>query len=561
MKNLEQLQAEITEDVNASQTLKEWEAVTEVTHVGIENPSTEEFNNRREQAHKNGKPFKFSTVSGRTYFSTYPDYAEAVFQSVADEDWNTTVATSEALTTDAKTVSAEQYEFALDMLTEAQGQLAKIGVELPTEKALNTQQAVREYAKTLLENQQEAQELNPQGHAQMVSKELTRLQVREAAQMELELLKSGADLTAFANAMTLEQGLEEEFPEQEWRVKNMFRVGHVTTVAAVRKAGKSSFAINRLKSFADGVKLFGYYETKPAEGNICYMNYELSDAEMYAWFKSLDIKNKHKIIPVNARGANLYIRNPQVAEAMIEFLNTNNVEILEIDPLSAALGSGTTSDDAVAADWIGALQRIIRHTKVKDVIISTHMGTSALESDASKGKKRTIGSYRWESFTDNNMIFERVDRNTSQISSEGRDIFLDPIRVEFDPETRLMSYKGEAIEEKEYQKAQLRWEFAQNLITAETDEDGWIAIGSIIKDMVGDNKTKKAQLKEAHEAWVDLGNFERRTGRSRAIMLRFTELGSSLFEKYREPSSMQGVYDQMVSDNRMLEEQRQNRGL
>lgn len=446
------------------------------------------------------------------------------------------------------TVSRGEYDLALNQLAEAQGELAKVGVEIPTDKAKNEEAAAREYAKRLRKAQADARENNPEGFAKLVSEELHRLQAREAAKKEHDLAKLDIDLSILENPMTLEDWLnEEDEDDDEWRVKNLMYQGHITTIAAPAKAGKSSFALNRLKSYADGTPLFGHFPVTQVQGNICYMNYELSAKQFKRWIRSIDIENRDKIIPLNLRGKEYFIQHRPVADALIDFLNANNVELLEIDPLQAAFIGQITSDED-AADWINALQRIVAKTGVKDVVVTTHTGHN-------RENRRSIGSARWVGFPDNLMLFERVEgeENITQLEIEqGRDITLDPIRLQFDPESRIMRYKGGAKDKVNLEDAKLRHRYVKALVDYEDEMvafngEDWIPANDLMKTITNGKRSDDDTLRSSLKVWIDLGMLEEETGPRRKKLVKFTEFGLKTFEDANAPEDLEHIIDGLVA--------------
>lgn len=271
----------------------------------------------------------------------------------------------------------------------------------------------------------------------MVELELAQLRAKEEARLRYKTENTEADLSLFDGTLSLTEALQARYELPEWRVKGLLRVGHITTVAGMAKSGKTSLLVNRVKSFVDGNKLFGEYDMGvPMTGNVGIWNFELTPGQMVDWFRKAGINGTDKVRLVNARGAGLYIQNQLVVSKAIEWINRNNIEILEIDPLQAAF-IGSINDDKDAASYIAALQYIQKESCVKDIILTTHMGHAAKNNVEAQ---RSIGSARWEGFPDNQWIYGREIGKPSKLRIDrGRDVFLEEISLEMDEETKILT--------------------------------------------------------------------------------------------------------------------------
>lgn len=321
-------------------------------------------------------------------------------------------------------------------LSAAKQMIRDLGLIAPSDiPAVAAQQAdqVAEIAKAIVKKKTENDKLL---EWQKIQLELGNIKARKEAERLYKTENTDADLSLFDGTLSLAEALQADYELAEWRVKGMLRVGHITTVAGMAKAGKTSFLVNRVRSFVDNRKLFGEFEVgKELTGNVGVWNFELTPGQMVDWFRKSGIVNTHKVRLVNARGAGLFIQNELVVEKAIEWINRNEIEVLEIDPLQAAFQGSIISDED-AADFITALQRIQKESCVSDIILTTHMGHAARNDPAAQ---RSIGSARWEGFADNLIIFTREDGKPAKLRIDrGRDIQLDEISLEMDPETKLL---------------------------------------------------------------------------------------------------------------------------
>lgn len=282
---------------------------------------------------------------------------------------------------------------------------------------------------------------------ELVAYEMLNLQAKEEAKRKYMVANTTADLGVFENSPNLYEAFQLDYETEEFRIDRLLRVGHITTVAAPAKAGKTVLQINRVKSYVDRVPLFGEFEVvTPPEGNIGVWNLELTPGQMISWYKKAGIQNTQKVFVINGRGADLYIQNDLVLERAIKWCKEFDIEILEIDPLQAAFLGGISSDED-AGTYIRALQRLQREAEV-DIVLTTHMGHAASKDDDAK---RSIGSARWEGFTDNAWIYER-DHSTNLNSlfiKKGRQTEIDKFQLELNLDTFILTHKGEQKVNKE----------------------------------------------------------------------------------------------------------------
>ncbi|APX03381.1 AAA family ATPase [Arthrobacter sp. QXT-31] len=360
---------------------------------------------------------------------------------------------------------------------------------------------------------------------ELVEVELANKRAREEANRRYKVENSDADLSLFDSCMDLHTALTMPEEPMEWRVKHLLMVGHITTVTAPAKAGKTVLQVNRVKSYVDGTPLFGRFPVKPVEGNVAVWNYELMPNQMHDWFRRAQIVNRHKIFVMNMRGAGLFIQNEVVLERAIKWLRDNKIEILEIDPLQAAF-LGSVNSDEDAADYITALQRLQKESGVKDIILTTHMGHAG-KSNAEF--ERSIGSARWEGFPDNMWIYKREGDTAYLRIDKGR---MDPV-PEFaltrDPATNMLTHMGD----NSGQEASKANDLFREVIRTLADGIQKLKTKDVVEKIAGSATKKKQEVRSILEELSEWGllteeNVKQESGQ-KAAMVQMNSSGCGLF--------------------------------
>lgn len=228
----------------------------------------------------------------------------------------------------------------------------------------------------------------------------------------------------------------------EWRIQGLMQIGHNVTMAARYKVGKTTKTTNLIKSLVDRSPYLGSFATRAVTGNVVVFNHELSDTQFTAWLRKARIRNTDRVIPVNLRGKGLYLQDEAAQEWAIELLRKYNAEVWIIDPLQAAL-RGTVNDDTVASEWIAAADRVKAEAGVSEMFLVTHTGHLSKADEAGRStNERSAGSARWSGWPDALWIYTMDAEGTRYLSAEGRDIALEEIGLDFDPQTLELTSKG-----------------------------------------------------------------------------------------------------------------------
>jgi RecA-family ATPase len=414
-------------------------------------------------------------------------------------------------------------------LSAAKQFIRDLGLHAPSDLEYVAQKQADEVNRAMIEMLKAQTKNDKLLESQKIELELKNLRTREEAKKRYKLEQETADLSLFENSINLYEAfqLPEEAPQ--WRIKDLLMVGHITTVTAPAKAGKTVLQVNRVKSFVDGNALFGRYQTvTPVTGNVGVWNFELNQAQMHEWFRKKGIINTHKIIVVNARGANLFIQNENVLEAAIKWANDNDIEILEIDPLQAAF-FGSVNSDEDAASYINALQRLQKETGIKDIILTTHMGHGAKTNvDA----ERTIGSARWEGFPDNMWIYKRDHNNGMSYLriDKGRMESVPEFGLSCDTTTWTLNYEGDTANKKKN-------DLFKSVVTRMLD--GTVHFKTpFVEAVAGTDATKKKEVRAIIGEMVKWGIVEASQvvkedskTNQKSDTVRLNEVGCRLFQK------------------------------
>lgn len=270
--------------------------------------------------------------------------------------------------------------------------------------------------------------------AARVTAEVRRLWERHDAQKQFEEERAAReDIPPFDAGLLSEVLARPQDPPH--RVENLIPFEAGTLLVAQRKTGKTTLELNIARALITGEDLLGKFGTRPIDGNVALLNYEVSAQTLARWADEHGLPH-HRLFLVNLRGRRNPLSNPYDRASLATKLRELDVESLIVDPFGRAFTGASQNDPGEVGGWLADLDRFARgDAGAKDVILAAHAGWNG---------ERSRGSTALEDWADSIITVARdTDRKDLRfIRAEGRDIDLPEDQLVFDPDTRTLSLAG-----------------------------------------------------------------------------------------------------------------------
>lgn len=208
-----------------------------------------------------------------------------------------------------------------------------------------------------------------------------------------------------------------------------------TLIIGQRKAGKTTFMFNLMESLINGTPFLGKFDTRPVEGKICFLNYELSKALFAKWARDMDLSGPDSpILHIDARGNSNPLATDHGREWLIKQLKAQGVEVLIVDVFGVAFaGSGEENSSTDVRKWLEKLSDVRINAGLKELILTAHAG-----KDADKGAR---GSSALEDWAASFITLGSTALGQRWIKALGRDVLIEKTDLAYDAETRQLVLK------------------------------------------------------------------------------------------------------------------------
>jgi hypothetical protein len=221
--------------------------------------------------------------------------------------------------------------------------------------------------------------------------------------------------------------------EVEWRCDGLLAQGGRLLVQAQYKAGKTTMLLNLARCLATGGHFLGRFDTTPVEGNVGYLNYEVSEALFLRWARQVGVP-LDRLYVNNLRGMANPFRNERDLERLADRLLEHEVYSLIVDPYARAFNGDDLDRTGPAVAFTNALDRLAELADLSEISIANHAG-----HDAERGRNSTV-LLDWA----DTILTLTKDKDTDlrYVKAIGRDVELAEDRLDFDPETHLLTLSG-----------------------------------------------------------------------------------------------------------------------
>jgi len=273
---------------------------------------------------------------------------------------------------------------------------------------------------------------NPEDRFQhRIAEEAGRLRIRREAERHIreEDARLGFNPPQLLNRSALRDAAE-NLPK--YRIDGLMLADSDFVLIGEKKSGKSTIALNMIRSLTDGGMFLGRFHTRPIDGNILMLNYELSTQILDEWMDAIGI-NSDKVITLSPRGYSNPLSSDYGREWLANECKKNEVEILLIDPFSVAFkGQGDENSNTAQREWLESLSDIRGRCDVREILVSIHAGKNAEREARGAGAIQDwAASYA--------QVYKDPRTKIRSLSAYGRDVDVDKFILEFDPETHRLT--------------------------------------------------------------------------------------------------------------------------
>lgn len=252
--------------------------------------------------------------------------------------------------------------------------------------------------------------------AEKVSKALIDEQVNRAVKA-LEYNAEGG----LPGSWSLDDFLKREFEETGFIVDRLMKYGTNVHLVAAAKTGKTNMAINLVKALADGGKFLGEFDTKPIQGRICIMDFELDERQAQDWLRRMGIENTSKVEIYPLRGQANPFRSLEAMRELEETLKLLEIEFLILDPFSSIYSGDANSNSEVKA-FLKEIDAFKVRSGVQHLVIAVHAG---------RNQGQTRGASTLDDHPDALWYLQTVNEQR-YFRAVGRDIDVEEAQIIFD---------------------------------------------------------------------------------------------------------------------------------
>jgi hypothetical protein len=275
----------------------------------------------------------------------------------------------------------------------------------------------------------------------LLERELERQRATREARRLLDAEDFTRDFRTPASTLSLVEELAIPDEPVTWRIDEVFPTGANVLLTAGFKAGKTTLALNLLRSVADGGLFLGRYPvTAMPEGKrVAWCNYEVDDRQARRWLRDLDVDNPQRVSVLNLRGIRLPLTVPAVEDFMVRWLEERQVEVWIVDPAARAMtGSGDENSNTDVGVWLDTLDVIKDRAGVSELVLPIHTGRAAQEV----GQERARGATRFDDWADVRWMLNKDDDGNRYFSASGRDVEVEEDGLVYDAGDRTVRHAG-----------------------------------------------------------------------------------------------------------------------
>jgi hypothetical protein len=222
-----------------------------------------------------------------------------------------------------------------------------------------------------------------------------------------------------------------------WRVEGLLPVEGRLLLAAQRKAGKTTLALNLARDLLLGFDHLGRFHVRPINGRVGFLNFEVSRSQLCLWAREAGVPGS-RLLTVHLRGRRNPFADADGTARLADLLREHTVEVLMVDPFGRAFTGVNQNDAGEVGAFLSGLDRFATDAGVSELVLTAHAGWDG---------ERTRGSSALEDWADAVVYLTRGKEKEIEkvrfFRAIGRDVEVDEDRLDYDPATRRLTMTGE----------------------------------------------------------------------------------------------------------------------
>lgn len=231
-----------------------------------------------------------------------------------------------------------------------------------------------------------------------------------------------------------------------YRVEQLWPTHGRLVIAAQRKAGKTTLRDNLLRSLADGTPFLGRYSAAPLDRmrTIVVFDTEMSRDQLRRWLRAQNIRDTGRIliIPLRGRAGALNLINPSIRNRWADILRKLAAQIVFLDCLRPVLDQIGLSEDHDAGRFLAAFDEFANAADIDETAVVHHMGHTS-ERSRGDSRLRDWPDAEWRLLYSKTETGDDPPHDSARyFSAAGRDVDQPEARLEYDADTRRLSFHG-----------------------------------------------------------------------------------------------------------------------
>lgn len=312
------------------------------------------------------------------------------------------------------------------------------GTPLFREPREDERQATAEASKAL------ADEAEATYRQRKIAHEVDKLEVREEAREQMAAKKAAERVGEMPALTPLSEMLKRPIDPLEFRVRGLQPVGGHVLLVGPRKSGKSTLTGGYLRSAVDSDPFLGEFDVEPVR-RVAVIDLEMSERQGTEWLRDQRIRNTDGIVPIFLRGKleTLNILVPSIRAWWVERLT--GFDLVVLDPLRPILDTLGLDENREASKFLAAWTSLLHDAGIRESLVAHHSGHQAGRARGDSGIEAWADAI-WYLETEKPGRDEDEADVLRTFRALGRDVAVPRGALDFDPETRRLTYRLEGGE-------------------------------------------------------------------------------------------------------------------
>ncbi|HVN76944.1 MAG TPA: AAA family ATPase [Thermoanaerobaculaceae bacterium] len=341
----------------------------------------------------------------------------------------------------------------------------------------------------------------PEVFEENVAREVQKIRVREEAQRRVKALLTPPQPF---DAVLLAEVADEPV---RWRVRDLLAAEGRLLLAAQRKTGKTTAALNLARDLLLGGDFLGRFHVEPIVGRVAFLNFEVAKHQLARWARETGIPGD-RLLTVHLRGRGNPFSAADDTARLAEVLRSHSVEVAIVDPFGRAYTGKSQNDPGEVGAFLAELDRFADAAGCSELILTAHAGWEG---------ERTRGASALEDWADTiaTLVRDRDDERLRFFHAKGRDVEVEEDRLTYDQATRRLTLTGTGSRASA-RNARRTEELIAGIVEAVTKEPG--ATTARLEEMLreGGVGVQHSEVGRAAKAAADAGRVTRVAGPRRS---------------------------------------------